>query len=235
MTAQVSSPTISSSLSTAPGPARELTRGCVLSRLQLNPPDQLVRAETADACAMHARVCSAVDGLPAPDGGRVLWSHPRPDVLLIQTGAPVSPSAFPAGYRAGPVGVVDVVDRLAGLAAGDRVEFGLIANPTRATAKITHPDGSRRSRGTRRPLRDQAERDAWLRRRLDGVLADVELTSHPVGNSGGRQRSTGRLILHVRHAWFGAGAVADVERLRDLVLAGVGSAKGYGCGLLVIR
>lgn len=74
----------------------------------------------------------------------------------------------------------------------------------------------------------------WIRRKLDGALADVHVTNHlrdvleDPGVKGGRK------VLQV-DTIDGVGVVDDIGVLKTLVEAGIGREKAYGCGLLSIR
>lgn len=160
----------------------------------------------------------------------MLWSHPKPSTLLVQTGAPVSPLAFPAGYLIDQPRSANVAERLSSLVTGQRVTWSLIANPIKST-HVVLPDGTRGKKQIRTRVDDA---DGWLARRLDGALHVTRVAGSELGRRSGWRENTGGAVTHAYHLWTGEATVVDPERVAGLVRAGVGHAKAYGCGLLVI-
>lgn len=169
-----------------------------------------------DVYERHRDVEALADGLP----GRLLWAEPRPGRVVVQAGGPL-----PA-----PDAALDLGPQLAALAAGDRVRWALIGNPTECLARHA-PDGSR-MRGVRTVLPEDRRR-GWVERKLAPVLEITRLLDEPLPAAAGTKR--GRRICHARHAYAGTGFVSDADALREAVAAGVGHGKAFGCGLLLIK
>jgi len=117
---------------------------------------------------------------------------------------------------------------------GQRLAFVLTANPVK-----TIVDGQRDTKAAKRsvkchvPLIKEEDLRAWLARKLSSAaeLENVEILPHPPlyfrkGNRAGKLATcTFEGVLHV--------AAAAV--LRELLENGVGPAKAFGCGLLMVR
>ncbi len=117
---------------------------------------------------------------------------------------------------------------------GQRLAFLLTANPIKTITDLqltSKPD--KKSEKCRVPLLKEEEQLSWLSRKLAG-LADVEtstLLPHPPlyfrsGNKGGK-------LLAV--TFEGVLRVLDGPALLKLLENGIGPAKGFGCGLLLVR
>jgi hypothetical protein len=199
-----------------------------ISTLILDLEHEDAAAETLDCHRLHARIAGLFDAIPCPDGARILWSQPRRDILVLQGPAPVSVRDLPPGYAVSATTRAVTVPPV-----GARVAVSLIANPTMRQA-LGGPDAAPGSRGPRIALPPQ-RRVEWLARKLDGAIRLDD------GRTGGQDLPAGRgrrgrdAVTLARHCYRAEGAVADQENLARLVLAGVGSGKGYGCGLLVIQ
>lgn len=133
------------------------------------------------------------------------------------------------------------------LRAGDRIRFDLRANPT-----VSVGNGQGRSR------RHDVLMDAKRRLSLDpsGDLADVlgaagrrwmleravawglDVEETLLLQQGYRQHRLSRKGQQIQYSsldYQGVAHVADPDRLRAALLQGVGHAKGFGCGLLMVR
>ncbi|MFO0650365.1 MAG: type I-E CRISPR-associated protein Cas6/Cse3/CasE [Polyangiales bacterium] len=148
------------------------------------------------------------------------------------------------------------------LAAGQRWGFYLRANPTRArkdkvqrvgagdarTFADLGPEEFQAARGRRVGLQSDAEREAWLVRKLEGAAtiptralcgADgEEVLSRELRLANlrpWRWRGGGDLATHEGADFQGVLRVDDPDRFAALLTGGVGPAKGLGFGLLSIR
>ncbi|NLH48531.1 MAG: type I-E CRISPR-associated protein Cas6/Cse3/CasE [Myxococcales bacterium] len=126
-----------------------------------------------------------------------------------------------------------------------RLRFRLLANPTRKIDTKTGPGGKRRS-GRRVPLA-KGELAAWLIRKAATAGFNVDSNAlaiqpsfvyfrktekHLPENSADEQRPGGQKLRAVLYE--GIIEVADPEKLRAALVAGIGSAKGFGFGLLSV-
>lgn len=191
-------------------------------RLDLAHPD--ADAESRDTHRMHARVLDATSGHPEPEGGRILWAQPRRDILVIQA---ATPARVPPGYATSCA----TSRARTTWPKGQTIRISLIANPTRRPHR-PRIDGVRHDPDKRIALPAE-EREAWLLRHLEGAITVTRVAGQDLGHRHGYRR--GAKVTHLWHAFAGEGIVADPEALARLQLAGVGPAKGYGCGLLLVQ
>lgn len=188
--------------------------------LDLEHPD--AAAETGDCHRMHARVAALFDAIPCPDATRVLWSVPRPDVLILQGPVPVTARHLPPGY------VLSATARTVTVPAeGARVAVSVVANPT------MRPSIGIGQRAQRTPLPPQ-RRGEWLTRKLDGAIRlDDPVAGQDLPPARGRRE--GAQVTVARYCYRSEGTVTDQVGLARLLLSGIGAGKGYGCGLLLIQ
>lgn len=118
--------------------------------------------------------------------------------------------------------------------AGQRLGFLLTANPIKTVNDVEREAKSgKRSEKCRVPLIKEEDQRAWITRKLAGA-ATIEtvgiLPNSPLyfrkGNHGGKL---------VTVTFEGVFSVLDAEALIRLLENGVGPAKGFGCGLLLVR
>lgn len=226
-----------------------------LSRMQLNPARRDGRRLLSSAQRLHAAVLASFPDPPTGETGgpRVLWrldqeghktwlyvaSPDRPDFLHIvdQAGWPASDQTW-VTKDYGPL-----LDRLD---AGQRWRFRLVANPVH---KVRISDDEKETK--RRALVGAGARERWFLDRaercgfqvapaasdseaegdlgLDLVLAGADVASFRKGDGEAR-----REVTIARTQYDGVLEVTDADRLRAALAAGIGPAKGYGCGLLTL-
>jgi CRISPR system Cascade subunit CasE len=115
-----------------------------------------------------------------------------------------------------------------------RYRFQLCANPTKKVTKVS-PDGSAATNGRRVPLCEREELIEWIKRKGDqgGFAVDVaRLRTF----SRGREYFVrhGQEGLHSAVEFEGVLTVTDPPRFHETFTRGIGSAKAFGFGLLVI-
>jgi CRISPR system Cascade subunit CasE len=133
---------------------------------------------------------------------------------------------------------------------GQRLAFVLTANPTKTVVDALsenkpdklarhqeklarRPDKKSRPPTCRVPLLKEEDQRAWLARRLGmaAELESVEILPHPPlyfrkGNRAGKL---------VTCTFEGVLRVSSADGLRALLENGIGPAKGFGCGLMLVR
>lgn len=118
--------------------------------------------------------------------------------------------------------------------AGQRLAFVLTANPVKTITdaqRNAKPD--KQSEKCRVPLIKEDEQREWLTRKLTGAatLESANFLPHaPLYFRKGRR--AGKLVTCT---FEGVLRVDDPERLTNLLENGVGPAKAFGCGLLLVR
>jgi CRISPR system Cascade subunit CasE len=212
-----------------------------LSRVILNPRSRQVQRDLSQPYQMHRTVMRAFPAREALDDERVLFrveDHPatHTPVLLVQSRTAPDWSWLGQGAAASyllevaaPNPAVKLLHLT--LSPGQVLSFRLQANPT--AKKAVDIDGEMRK--LRVGLMREADQVAWLRRKLEA--AGAELLSSRVTTLGTQRSRKGsgeeqRLQTHFAVRFDGVLRVHDQARLLGAVEAGVGSAKGYGFGLL---
>ena len=209
----------------------------IITRARLRPGAvAAILARDARRDAGHALVWTLFAG-QAPGDRRFLYREegqgPQDGYLIVSTVPPADPEGL-WEMRSKPYEP--------NLSVGDGLRFALRMNPA-----VTYKDGetSRRAdvvmkakapldRAGRRAVDKEALVRDWLASRLAGRGADLDafaLTGWQVRGmgQGGRRRN-----LAVADA-EGTLTVTEPDAFTDLLFAGIGKARAYGCGLLLVR
>ncbi len=204
-----------------------------LSRLTLNPRDRNARRDLSSPYELHSTLARMFADAPRQTE-RVLFRLERGENrVLIQSRTRPDFSTLPRGYALHAECRDDYGEKLRAVVSGQRLAFRLLANPT---IRVTQGEGNTK-RKTRKPLLDWQAQEAWLRRKLadeagaqlvsgQAVILDTQRNEKRGGRSGEGTQT------HVPVLFEGVLAVDDPDRLRAAIENGVGSAKGYGFGLL---
>ena len=113
--------------------------------------------------------------------------------------------------------------------------FRLSANPTKKV-KAFNPDGTERRNGRRQPLTARGDLEAWIKRKGEQAGFEVDpnsLRTYPRSVEYFEKRGQGG--LHSVFEFEGVLAVTDREKFQASFHRGIGSAKAFGFGMLVIR
>ena len=115
-----------------------------------------------------------------------------------------------------------------------RYRFCLLANPTKKL-RVDNADGTRKKNGRRVPVTQREELIGWLKRKAEAggfaINAD-SLRTLPRGRE--FFHKTGAHGTHTSVEFQGELTVTDPAQFRTTVATGIGSAKAFGFGLLVI-
>lgn len=184
-----------------------------------------------DTYDWHQRVWQAFggrDGAPRDFLIRVDRKEEAYRVLILSRSVPAKPDWCPTDC----FGTKEIPDRFF---EHPRYRFSLLANPTRKL-RVDNADGSRKKNGRRVPLTQREDLIAWLQRKAESggfrINAD-SLRTIPRGreffHKDGRSHGT-----HTAVEFQGELTVTDPAQFRATVAAGIGSAKAFGFGLLVL-
>lgn len=204
-----------------------------LSQLILDPRARQVQRDLANRYELHRTLMRAFPAaLPADE--RVLY---RLEVegrgakisLLVQSLGQPDWSFVPAEYTLHPPACKPYQ---LNLTAGQALRFRLMANPTRKIKAIDTDSGPRPKRVG---LLKEEEQLAWLKRKASDCgfsLLDLRTASQADVVAYATQ-GEGRKKLTFQAVQFdGILTVVDASRLTTAVHNGIGSAKGFGFGLL---
>jgi len=184
-----------------------------------NDAQHLVRRirDWNDAEQVHHAVMSLFrENLPGPQQQRratagILYRiDQNTGRILLQ--ATVAPIRTDHGIR-----TTDLSGLLTRLTAGTAVRFRLDINAVRCQARTHH----------RSPV-PESEFPDWLARRLHPALTAITILDAPI-----TVRRAGQTPLRIAHVTATA-RIGDRDALLQLIHAGVGRARAYGCGLLSV-
>lgn len=214
-----------------------------LSRIALNPARREGRKLLASPQAMHAAVLSSfAPGSSTSANSRVLWRLDRqgPEAFLYVV-SPAQPDFAHLVEQAGWPTTETWVSKpytplLAALSDGQHWHFRLTANPVHKV----RIDGETRATDTKLRAHVSAGHQLeWLRSRTPRLgfefagkddAPDVTVLDRKVAHF---KRGEGKVTLAMA-TYEGTLVVSDAKRLREVLVAGIGRAKGYGCGLLTL-
>ena len=116
-----------------------------------------------------------------------------------------------------------------------RYGFSLLTNPTKKL-RVDNPDGTRKKNGRRVPITRIEECAAWLQRKGTNGGFSIEperVRVIPRGREFFHKDHTSR-GTHTAMEFQGELTVTDPELFRSTIAAGIGSAKAFGFGLLIL-
>jgi len=217
-----------------------------LSRLILNPRHRRVQSELARPYELHRSILSAFP-TPLPSEERVLYrlesdaSGGRLALLVQSESAPDWRWAEEAGgyLLAGTRAQVKQFDLA--LRVGQVLAFRLRANPTVKKKSHGPADERQHNNGIRLGLAKEEDQRAWLERkgeqhgfrvlRAQIIPEGMQIGAQPVSED--RDASVPRRRLaHLAVRYEGLLQVTDPDLVGEAVRNGIGSAKGFGFGLL---
>ncbi|MBI4563286.1 MAG: type I-E CRISPR-associated protein Cas6/Cse3/CasE [Planctomycetes bacterium] len=149
-------------------------------------------------------------------------------LLIVSPTAPSRPDwCLPESWR-GPKQIPP------GYFQRSRYRFQLCANPTKKVA-VQKPGGGFTKNGRREPLTGREELVAWIRRKGEQsgfVVEESSLRTIPRGREYFEKK--GSRGLHSSVEYQGLLVVTDPTKFHDAFTRGIGSAKAFGFGLLVL-
>lgn len=211
------------------------------TRMALNPARRGTRFFQASPQAMHAAVLSAFPPGVATQSteGRVLWrlDRSRHEIYLYLV-SPESPDLTHLIEQAGwPTSSTwqtrDYAPLLGQITAGQHYAFRLVGNPVRQPREA-ELGGKRVGHVT------VAQQQEWLMERAERsgfriLEAEDKAPALVVSDREVKKFSRGSATVTLSTARFdGRLEVTDAALLRQVLTAGIGPAKGYGCGLLTL-
>jgi CRISPR system Cascade subunit CasE len=197
-----------------------------LSSLLIDPREHCAARALIDSQAMSALVATGLGPARRRSDARMLHTVDALRLrVFVQSAVRPDWGRLPPGVTL--VGVRDVASFLCALADGDAVRFKLTAAPS---AVVTDQRAHSKQRV---PLVDDASRLSWFERKLAQAAHPEQVTVLNVHKSVGG-RSPGSRVVHTQVTFIGALKVLNAARLRTLIVDGVGAAKAYGNGLLLL-
>ena len=208
-----------------------------LTRFRINPQRRESRKLLGSPQAMHAAVLASYMDAPAPTNeSRVLWrvDNIGPQVTLYISGpTPPDPTALKenAGWPALPGGwdTAEYQPFLDKLDQGQTWAFRLTANPVRFGRTDKHDRTVPMGHVT------VEQQTTWLIDRADKHGMAIDPATVAVQASRTWQfRRQGRPVTLKVATFDGALSITDPDSFRRMLCAGIGRARGYGCGLMTL-
>jgi len=116
---------------------------------------------------------------------------------------------------------------------GQRLAFRITANPTRCITDQEDKLGKKNRGKSRVPLIREEEQVGWLERKLAGAASLHEVAVTPNPPIYFRKGSRAGKVVPVTYE--GVLNILNVEKLGAVWQNGVGPAKAFGCGMLLVR
>jgi CRISPR system Cascade subunit CasE len=197
-----------------------------LTRLILNPRCRQVQCDLRSPYEMHRTLLRAFpDGLAKGESRGVLWrvdpaSCDGQVTVHLQSKTLADFSKLPKGYLVCPP---QTRERKDALYEGQRLVFRLRANPTV------------KRNGKRFGIVVGQEQIKWLHRKASAGgfhVISVLVTPYQLENGEKADNGTTRKLSHLSVQFDGLLEVTDPVKFLETLRAGIGSAKGFGFGLL---
>lgn len=199
-----------------------------LSKINLDTFSRAAFRYEANPNALHGALCQAAH--MSRRDGQLLYRQVNDrgrNAVYTYSAVPIDGSALPKGLKL--AGQRNLTDWLASLEPGTVLAFDLLAVP----AKKVHNSTSHNSK--RVILRDQKERLAWVRKRLDSADCTVlELCEGNARRSRIHKGREQRTFFLSGYSYTGLLEVRNPQILKSLLERGVGSEKAYGYGMLMV-
>jgi len=218
------------STSVSLGPTNLATATLHLTQILVSYEDAVRLLKIRDTYDWHQRIWQAFggrDGAPRDFLIRVDRKEEAYRVLILSRSVPQKPDWCPTDCFGSKVIPNDFF-------AHARYRFSLLANPTKKL-RVDNADGTRKKNGRRAPISSREELVSWLQRKAEtgGFTIEPDML---------RTVPRGREFFHKPDAhgthtaveFQGQLTVTDHTRFRSTVAAGIGSAKAFGFGLLVL-
>jgi len=214
----------------APIPSKPATDVLHLTQILVSYEDAVRLLRVRDTYDWHQRIWQAFggrDGQPRDFLIRVDRKEEAFRVLILSHSPPQKPDWCPTDC----FGTKSVPDDYF---SRPRYRFSLLANPTKKIR--SNQEGARTKNGRRVPLTQREELITWLSRKaeLGGFVIQMDsLRTIPRGREFFHKdhRSHG---THTAVEFQGELVVTNPSQFRSTVAAGIGSAKAFGFGLLII-
>lgn len=210
------------------------------TRVLINPARRKGRTYITNPQALHAAVRSCFPPDLDQSSERILYRvDKRGHEFVLYIVAPEKPDAAhivdEAGWNTRPQQTADYEHLLSRIESGQRWNFELLVNPTKSLNR------GRTQRGKVVAHLSDHEQMKWLLSKAEtmgvsfGSLAESSARIIEKQKLDFRKSTHKGARVHLVTARFaGTLEVQDPEKLREVLVKGIGRAKGYGCGLLTL-
>lgn len=224
---------------TAPAPAAPITAPLHLTQILVSYEDAVRLLRIRDSYDWHQRIWQAFGGRDGQQRDFLIRVDRKEEayrVLILSRSAPAKPDWCPTDSFGTKVVPDDYF-------AHARYRFSLLANPTKKIR--SNQAGERTKNGRRVPVTQREELIGWLTRKAEaGGFAVILKREDDFGKEvevlrtipRGREffHKPGSYGTHTAVEFQGELTVTDPAQFRATIATGIGSAKAFGFGLLVI-
>ena len=212
-------------------PVEAATATLHLTQILVSYEDAVRLLRIRDTYDWHQRVWQAFGGRDEQPRDFLVRVDRKEDayrILILSRSIPAKPDWCPTDC----FGTKEIPDSFF---AHHHYRFSLLANPTKKL-RVDNPDGSRKKNGRRVPVTQRGELIGWLQRKAEAggfALNADSLRTIPRGREFFHKDG----VSHGTHSaveFQGELTVIDPAQFRAIVAAGIGSAKAFGFGLLVL-
>ena len=202
-----------------------------LTQILVSYEDAVRLLRIRDTYDWHQRVWQAFGGRGAQTRDFLIRVDRKEEayrVLILSRSVPAKPDWCPTDC----FGTKAIPDDFF---AHPRYRFSLLANPTKKL-RVENADGSRKKNGRRVPVTQRDELVAWFQHKsaAGGFTINADsLRTIPRGREFFHKDGTSH-GTHAAVEFQGELTVTDPVQLRATVASGIGSAKAFGFGLLVL-
>lgn len=189
------------------------------------------RLRLCDNYDWHQALWKAFPGREGENRDFLIRIDQRQDSFRLLIVSPVKPTRPDWCPQEGWQGTKEIGDEYF---SHKNYRFQLCANPTKKVS-VQNDDGTFKKNGRRLPLSKREDLVAWLRRKGEegGFFVDLgELKTVPLGREYFDKK--GVTGLHSAVEFQGVLSVTDKQKFRETFERGIGSAKAFGFGLLII-
>jgi CRISPR system Cascade subunit CasE len=215
----------------APASAEAATAALHLTQILVSYEDAVRLLRIRDNYDWHQRVWQAFGGRDGKSRNFLIRVDRKEEayrVLVLSRSIPAKPDWCPTDC----FGTKTIAEDFF---AHTRYRFSLLANPTKKL-RADNGNGSRKKNGRRVPVTERGGLVAWLQRKAEAggfaINAD-SLRTIPRGREFFHKDGTSH-GTHTAVEFQGELTVTNAAQFRATVAAGIGSAKAFGFGLLVI-
>ena len=190
-----------------------------LTQILVSYEDAVRLLKIRDTYDWHQRIWQAFGGRDGQSRDFLIRVDRKEEayrVLIVSHSAPVKPDWCPTDY----FGTKIIPDDFF---AHARYRFSLLANPTKKL-RVDNADGSRKKNGRRVPITKREDLIAWLQRK-------AETGGFAINPDSLRTIPRGREFFHRDRTTHGTHTAVEFQ---GELAAGIGSAKAFGFGLLVL-
>lgn len=215
---------------TSPGTTELANATLHLTQILVSYEDAVRLLKIRDPYDWHQRVWQAFGGRDGQKRDFLIRVDRKEEayrVIILSRGVPSKPDWCPTDCFGSKVIPNDFFNHTS-------YRFSLLANPTKKL-RVDNPDGTRKKNGRRVPITNRADLICWMQRKAEAggfAINGDSLRTIPRGRE--FFHKPGAHGTHTSVEFLGELHASNPATFRTTVATGIGSAKAFGFGLLVL-